>query len=1586
MTDKAAFRHPVSGDDIAIIGMACLFPGAADLRQYWENILNKVDAIGEPLPEWGAERYYDPDDRSGERIYTKKGGFLRDLARFDPAEFGVMPNSVDGGEPDQFLALKIATAALRDAGYLDPGHDHGLTGIILGHSTYLHRGQATLIQHSIVLDQTLELLAQLRPDLESAALADLRHKLKAKLPPFNAATAPGLVPNVMTGRIANRLDFRGPNFLIDAACASSLLAVASAMDLLRDGRADLMLAGGVNATLPPQAQQIFCQLSALSHRSTIRPFDSSADGTLLGEGLGVIVLKRLADAQRDDDRIYAVLKAVGQASDGRALGLLAPRLEGEVLAIRRAYEQAGVEPRSLGLIEAHGTGIPLGDQTEVAALRAVLGDRRAGQPPRCALGSVKSMISHCIPAAGIAGLIKAALALHHKILPPTLCETVSPALGIEQTPLYVNTAPRPWIHGGVEPRRAGVNAFGFGGVNTHAILEEAPPAANAPPRWPLRDAELIVLAAADRLALQAAVGELMTRLDGPLSLHAIARQTVESLSQGPQRLALVARDREDLRRKLCQVVEKTADSECHQLRTRGGLYFCDQPLEGQLAFLFPGEGSQYPGMLADLACQFPEVRDWFDFWDTLHPEATDVLPSDSVFPPSTGLTEIERETLRKSLYTVYFGSEALFIANQALLSVLKRLEVRPDLMVGHSTGENSALAAAGAVRYPRRELLREPILKLRRIYQTGAEEQGIPRGALLAVGALDRRVIVEEMAAAGDGLYLAMDNCTQQVVLFGEREVIARTAERFKARGGLCAYLDFDRPYHTPLFAPVVEVFARFYQEMPVRPPDVPLYSCASAAPFPIQPDAIRELASAQWAAPVRFAETIERMYSDGARLFLEVGPGGNLTAFVKDILKGRAHLAIAVNDRHRSGWEQLLHALSVLFVHGRSLNLAELCAEEPAEGVSRRRPRPEPALDNTLPYLRFSAEELKELRPHVTLLPKPDSSSIPLFHKTPSPLAGEGEGGGGEQLARQGVMLRHLELMQDFLTTQSAMMIGQRAGYPVKRFPFVHRVISLQPERVEVEYRLALGRDRFLSHHILSGPVSMDPGLTGLAVAPLAVALEMLAEAATCLARFTRLIRLSNVRAHRWIAMDEQEDLPVRITAVRQSAPTVDQEVLHAILWVEGQPVVEADVRFAASGLDHPPPPLTLRERRPSRWRDEELYAIGMFHGPLFQSIRRLEAWDDYGIDAQVVAPTINGFLRADERPALLFSPALLDAVGQLSAYWISQQVGVDFSSFPSRIERIDFITTDWPEDEILRLQGRFTTPGPALGTFVQGDYWCLRADGTPLFRVQGWWDRYLPVPHRFYQVRHQPLTGYLGEDWSALFPDSDAVVWCVAALPDGFLEEAGALWRRVLARIALNRDERQHWRALPETVEARNPWLLERIALKEAARHWAWSRQGQRHYAADLHLQTREGAWLTAVADRNGNAVPLYLAAVVRQGNVFVVASRRRLGIAALRFDAAIEETRFVERLESGERDWLARQSTTQQGRLARRLLCAKAAVSRWLGLSSDASPEPWLVPPYSDAVMERARLTHAAVESAAIIHEQAGWVVALAEGVAS
>ena len=455
--------------DVAIIGMAGVFPGAPDVQTFWENIVSKVDAISDAPEDWEGWGYYDPNSKANDRIYCKRGGFLNEVS-FRPADYGVMPLAVDGADPDHFLALKVAAQALADAGYPGGGEIGERTQVIVGRGTYINRAFTNQLQHCLIIDQTLRVLRQVHPSLKDAELDEIKRQLKNSLAPFNTEVAPGLVPNVMTGRIANRFDLMGANYTVDAACASSLVSIELAVQALLSGKCDMVLAGGANVATAAPTFMLFCQLEALSRKGQIRPFDQNADGTLLGEGFGMLVLKRRADAERGGDRIYAVVKSVGVASDGRARALLAPRVEGEELAIKSAYEQTGISPQTVELVEAHGTGTPVGDSVEIEALKRVFGAQSARRP-WCALGTVKSMIGHLIPAAGIAGLIKTALALYHKTLPPTLhCENPDPKLS--EGPFYINPNSRPWIHGAHTPRRAGVNAFGFGGINAHAILEE----------------------------------------------------------------------------------------------------------------------------------------------------------------------------------------------------------------------------------------------------------------------------------------------------------------------------------------------------------------------------------------------------------------------------------------------------------------------------------------------------------------------------------------------------------------------------------------------------------------------------------------------------------------------------------------------------------------------------------------------------------------------------------------------------------------------------------------------------------------------------------------------------------------------------------------------------------------------------------------------------------------------------------------------------------------------------------------------------------------------------------------------------------
>lgn len=1010
--------------DIAIIGMAGIFPKAPDVATFWSNILNKVDAVGEAPPGWlGDESVFDPASDDLTRIYTRHGGFLGPLSRFDPRPYGTMPVSVMGGEPDQFLALEVADRALADAG-LAGKLDGERTGIVLGHGIHANRANVNGMQHGIALDQTIGLLKAAHPHLSPAALAEIRGLLKARLPPISVDVIPGLVPNMMTGRIANRLDLMGPNYIIDAACASSLLSVEAAVLELRRGRADVMIAGGVNTTTSPLVYMVFCQLGALSRNSRVRPFDGSADGTILGEGLGMVVLKRLDDALAAGDRIYAVIKAVGQSSDGRGGGLMAPRFEGEVLAMRRAYEESGLDPATIGLVEAHGTGIPLGDRTEIRSLRAVMGGRSRPYP-HIPIGSVKSMIGHCIPAAGSASLIKMALSLHGKIVPPTLCDVPSAELDFDDTPFYVATQAEPWIHGGEVPRRAAINSFGFGGINAHLVLEEAPggsmDAGAAFAFRPEAAGDLVVLGQAGRPALLAEIDSLIARARQGVPLTELARESWARVVPGDERLAVVASDAADLARKLEQARAKLAVADCERIQARGGSYFTNRPLRGKVAFLFPGENSQFPGMLQDLGMAFPLVRGWFDFLEGLF-GGRDLPPRALIFPPSSCLTGDERARLEKRLRDVDAGSEAVFTADQALFGLLMAFGIRPDFMVGHSTGESAAIIASGATGFDSGQM-RDYVRSMNAIFQTLKDEGRIPTGSLLNVGAVKRDTLLAVIAEFEPrGLYFTMDNCPNQAILFGPDAVVAEVSARLSAEGGMCQPLPLEWPYHTPLIAPMAEAFAQLFQDVEPRAPIGRLFSCADAQPFPENRAAFLATANSQYTSRVRFTELIGRLWDEGARLFVECGPSGHLTAFVGDILGDKAHLAVAANVRRRTGLAQLMHMLAQLFVHQAPIDPAPLLGGR----ASAAPPRKVPPLASELPFIRLEAPAVERLRalvgagtPAAAAAPPPTAAPLPV--PVPSPAAPR----------RQDGLTGHFDLMNRFLAQQQAVALG--AASPVR-------------------------------------------------------------------------------------------------------------------------------------------------------------------------------------------------------------------------------------------------------------------------------------------------------------------------------------------------------------------------------------------------------------------------------------------------------------------------------------------------------------------------------------------------------------------------
>jgi acyl transferase domain-containing protein/phosphopantetheinyl transferase (holo-ACP synthase) len=1012
--------------DVAIVGMACRFPGAGDLATFWANILAGRDATREvPADRWDPAEFFDPRSKSNDRVPGRRGGYLDDPIPFDPHAFGIMPVAVDGGEPEQFLVLDAARSALADAGLPEGVPDGRRVEVVVGRGNYFNRGNLTRLQHGRVAAQTIQVLRALHPEWTESDLDAIRADLKASLPPFGPDTVPGQLTNATAGRIANRLNFRGASFVVDAASASALVALDLGARALIERRADLAVVGAVYLQCDVDFPMVFGQLGSLSRGDRARPFSADADGMLPGEGVGVVVLKRLADAERDGHRVYAVVKGVGLASDGRGPGLATPDPRGHALAMRRAYRRAGVEPGTVEFLEGHGLGVPAADRAELRALRKVFPPSR-----RRSLGSVSSMIGHAMPAAGMAGLIRTALALHHRMLPPTLHgERPHPLLADDRSPATLNDASRPWVHGAPEyPRRAGVNAFGFSGISAHAVLEEHADSAedpNSPGAMLDWETEAFLLGAPDRATWIELARGLIDWIDRKpdVSLKDLAFTLNVDQPAFPFRVGLVASSLDDLKDRLAHVLKRLADPSCAAIRDGRGAYHWAEPLAGpgRLAILFPGEGSQYRGMLADLYPHFPEIRPPFDRSDRVALERKRaVLPSETLFG---GAGEAESD-----LWSMDTAVSVVLSAQWGLFQLLSRLGLRPDAVAGHSSGEILALGAAGVTRIDRR--FEDRLAVMGELFSHLESSGAVPGAGLVAVAA-DRERVEAVCRAAGAEASVAMDNCPHQVVLAVATERVGHLMGRLRGEGVACEALPFARAYHTEAFASALGPLREFFHGLPMTRPRIPIYSCATASRMPDDPEEIRSLAVDQWARAVAFRPMIEAMHEDGVRLFVEVGTRGNLTGFVEDTLRGRPAFAVAANLPRRSGLTQINHLVACLFAQGVSLR--------PIHLYGRRRPtrvdlsetpvRKEPVqrLAVGFPEMRLSPQLVESLRrrsapvPHV----KPESPPAPPPPEA-FPLV--------EGVARDDeAMIAYLKTMEEFITVQRDVMAAYLGNQPTE-------------------------------------------------------------------------------------------------------------------------------------------------------------------------------------------------------------------------------------------------------------------------------------------------------------------------------------------------------------------------------------------------------------------------------------------------------------------------------------------------------------------------------------------------------------------------
>jgi acyl transferase domain-containing protein/NAD(P)H-dependent flavin oxidoreductase YrpB (nitropropane dioxygenase family) len=864
--------------DVAIVGMACIFPDAVDLAAYWKNVVTGHCAVREVPPErWNPELYYDPAG-TGAKTNSKWGGFLPPTL-FEPSAYGIPPRSLAAIDPVQLLSLEVAQRALADAGYNERPLARERTSVVFGTESggdlaNAHGFRANFPQY----------LSAMPPEIEAA------------LPKLTEDSFPGVLGNVIAGRIANRLDLRGVNYTVDAACASSLAAVDVACKELASGTSDVVVAGGADLHNGAHDFLMFSSVHALSPSGQCRPFDAHADGIALGEGVAAVVLKRLDDAERDGDRVYAVLKGVGGSSDGKSLGLTAPRKEGQLRALERAWARAGLSPADVGLVEAHGTGTVVGDRTELATLAEFFGTAGA-TAASCTLGSVKAQIGHTKTAAGLAGLIKATLAVHHGVLPPTKnVKTPNPAYDAATSPFVLRDVAAPWAQ---QERVAAVSAFGFGGTNFHAVIEshDSVPRAPALVDWP---AELFVVRGADTTAARRTLEALalVAASEAPPPLRDLAAAAATAHASTPPRFAIVATSLADLRAKIATALEGRAADGVH----------CVAPLGGDVAFLFPGQGSQRPKMLAELFVCFPELRDLLElgaeWFDRLYPGAA--------FTPE------ERGTQQRSVTDTRVAQPALGIANLAMARLLEGVGVRPAMAAGHSYGELVALAVAGAL--DAQTLIGLSSARARCILEAA---QGEP-GTMAAVSAPPERV--REVLGDDVAVTLANHNAPGQVVIAGSVEAVATACERLTAAGISSKRIPVACAFHSPIVAGAQASFAAELGRAQVAEPAFPVYANATAAVYPRDADGVRATLAEAVARPVRFVEQIEAMYSAGARIFVEAGPGGVLSDLVGRILRERPHVAIAC-DANEGGLTSFLGALAKLVAAGADIDATPLFA-----------------------------------------------------------------------------------------------------------------------------------------------------------------------------------------------------------------------------------------------------------------------------------------------------------------------------------------------------------------------------------------------------------------------------------------------------------------------------------------------------------------------------------------------------------------------------------------------------------------------------------------------------------------------------------
>ncbi len=993
---------------IAIVGVGAVLPEAPNVSAFWENVKTGRYSISDVSPErWDPDFYYDADHSVPDKTYSKIGGWVREHV-WEPMKWhlAIPPRVVDAMDISQKWAISCTREALEDYGYPGRPLNTDRTAVILGNAMAGEKHYFTALRlyfpeyaHELAESASFAALpAALRRDITR----ELHDRMTHRVPDVTEDTMPGELANCIAGRLANTFNFHGPNYVVDAACASAMAAFSAAVEGLIQNDFDVAVTGGIDRNMGASTYVKFSKIGALSASGT-RPYADGADGFVMGEGSVIFLLKRLADAERDRDKIYAVLRGIAGSSDGKGKGITAPNPVGQKLSVERAWQNAGLSPATATLIEGHGTSTKVGDVVEVQCMSEVLTSCHV-PPHTVALGSVKSNIGHLKAAAGAAGLLKAALALHDKVLPPSVhCDHPNPDIDFAHSPLYVNTELKPWTMPSDGVRRAGASAFGFGGTNFHVVLEEYIPqrlngngkhsiAVSAVPAAVMNEGNMNTKNAVDQSQVRSPEalaeardipqassfkaplrGALVIGANSNAELSERLRAVQKAAEEGhapeisapsekdlrcPERLVIDYINAADLLDKSAKALKALAADQppiWKALRAQG--IFRGRGPAPKVAFLYTGQGSQYANMLRPLFTAEPIVAKTFAEANRVMTPLLGKPLTDFIFVDQANEAAVAKaeDDLRQTAIT----QPAVLATDEALTRLLAAYGIKPDMTMGHSLGEYGALVAAGAL--PFEDALEAVSARGRGMTEVAMDDNGRMAAVFAPLAE------VERILKTIDGyVVIANINSGSQAVIGGASKAVEQAIDAFLKAGYEPVPLPVSHAFHTSIVAAAGIPLRKELERLRLQSPQLPIVANVDGEFYPTGPDVVPkmlDILTRQVASPVQFVKGLRTLYASGARMFVEVGPKKALQGFAEEVLSEHGDVVSLFTNHPKIGDIAAFNqALCALYAAGLGRGVADSPAVTANVSVPVESSQPNPPAAPIPPVMSFNNDHYSDL------------------------------------------------------------------------------------------------------------------------------------------------------------------------------------------------------------------------------------------------------------------------------------------------------------------------------------------------------------------------------------------------------------------------------------------------------------------------------------------------------------------------------------------------------------------------------------------------------------------------------------------------